>query len=88
MMKYRLEQATGRPLLVIGLEAGNIDRLKRGQPIMFPSEQLEVPGFDIAIHYGDTKEDMVADLERHGVIVPQSMKDLIAQVGREHGLDS
>lgn len=88
MMKYRLDPPTGRPLLVIGLEAGNIERLKRGQPIMFPAEQLAMEGFDIAIQYGDTKEDMVAEMERHGLMVPQSMKEQIAEVGKEPGLDS
>ena len=88
MMKYRIDPPTGRPLLVIGLEAGNIERLKRGQPIMFPAEQLAMQGFDIAIQYGDTKEDMVAEMEKHGLHVSQAMKDQITEVGPERGVDS
>lgn len=88
MMKYRLEQPGGRPLLVIGLEAGNLERLKKGQPIKFPAEQLAMHGFDIAIHYGDTKEAMIADIEAAGIAVSESMKKQIADVGPERGLDS
>jgi hypothetical protein len=88
MMKYRINPPTGRPLLVIGLEAGNIERLKRGQPIMFPAEQLEMQGFDIAIQYGDTKEAMVAEMEAHGLTISEDMKRQIAEVGPERGLDA
>ena len=80
MMKWRVTQPDGRPMLCIGLEAGNVERLKRGEPIKFPGEKLEMPGFDIFIHYGDTKEKMVADIEEAGITVTQDMKDQIAAV--------
>lgn len=88
MMKWRSTQANGRPLLAIGLEAGNIERLKRGEPIYFSAEQLEMQGFDFFIHYGETKEQMVADLEKAGIAVPPDMKAKIAAVGPERGLDA
>lgn len=88
MMKWRVTQPDGRPMLCIGLEAGNIERLKRGEPIKFPAEKLDMPGFDIFIHYGETKEQMVKDIEGVGIIVSPDMKQQIKNVGPERGLDA
>jgi len=46
----------GRPLLVIGLEAGNLDRLKAGKPIRFNMAAHGIIG-ECIIVYGETAED-------------------------------
>jgi hypothetical protein len=50
-------------LFILGLDAENIDRLKKGQPIL--KSLAEFGGKDdIAIVYGDTLQDIQAVLEK------------------------
>lgn len=71
MMRAHGRTADGRPLLVLGLEAGNVERLKKGQPIKFNMAEHGITG-ECIIVYGETAEDCarlftpVADLPTKG----------------------
>lgn len=56
MMRASGKTEDGRPLLVIGLEAGNIVRLKAGQPIRFDMAPHGITG-DCVIVFGETADD-------------------------------
>lgn len=59
MMRAHGRTADGRPLLILGLEAGNIERLKLGQPIHFDMAPHGITG-DCVIVYGETAEACAA----------------------------
>lgn len=44
MIKARGTDSRGRPLLVLGLSHGNLDRLRAGQPIEFDGSLYGYPG--------------------------------------------
>lgn len=44
MIKARGTDADGRPLLVLGLSHGNLDRLRAGEPIKFDGALYGYPG--------------------------------------------
>jgi hypothetical protein len=56
-------------LVVLGIDARNVDRLRDGKPIHVVGEPLGVP-FDVAVLYGDTLHDVAAEFERAGVPLP------------------
>lgn len=58
MLKFRLRGREGRHVLVLGLEKGNIDNLKRSLPILVQGEELGVSKLDILVLYGDTQADI------------------------------
>lgn len=53
-------------LIILGLEAGNIDRLKEGKPMLVKLSELGVPNSNIAVAivYGDTHQDILDAIER------------------------
>ena len=61
-------------MLFLGLSGENITRLAAGEPILIRSAQLAelgLPPMVIAIHYGRTEDDIVAELKEHGVTLHQ-----------------
>lgn len=48
--------------VVIGLEAGNIERLKNGKPFHYNMAQSGGEPFDIFIVYGETADDLHKEL--------------------------
>lgn len=63
MIKARGGQENGRQYLLIGLEDGNIERLKNKQPIFFPLDELGIEGFDVLITYGKDQAEIVSDIQ-------------------------
>lgn len=57
-------QKDGRPLMLLGLSAGNIERLMDGQPILFDAKAQGYDGH-ILIVYGATEKQIARDLELH-----------------------
>lgn len=55
----------GEPHLILGLEGGNIERLKDGQPIYQDLGLVKMEG-RVLILFGETKGHIVAELERAG----------------------
>lgn len=66
MFKARGDLQDGRPAIIIGLEAGNVERLKQGKPIAFDLKELGLVGM-VMIVYGETKETIYAELVAAGV---------------------
>lgn len=71
MMRASGRTEDGRPLLVIGLERGNIERLQAGNPIKFDMAQHGIEG-ECLIVFGETAEDCarlftpIADMKAEG----------------------
>jgi hypothetical protein len=60
--------------VILGLEAGNIKRLKEGDPMLIKLSDVGVPDSDIqiVIMYGDTQLDIMAAIERDlGLLTPK-----------------
>ncbi len=56
MMRAGGRTADGRPLIALGLERGNFERLERGMPIYFDMAPLGIVGQCLII-FGETAED-------------------------------
>jgi hypothetical protein len=70
MIKAASRTALGEPLLFLGLSGENVTRLAAGEPVLITSSQLAelgLPPMVIAIHYGRTEDDIVAEIKAHGV---------------------
>lgn len=44
--------------IILGLEDGNMERLKQGQPIKFNLQELGLPDFDVVIFNGKDNQTM------------------------------
>lgn len=64
----------GRKILLLGVDARNVERLKAGEPIICTSESVDGLGVDVVIMYGETMTDVLADLRSHGIKVPDDPK--------------
>lgn len=66
MIKAKMTLKDGRAGLVLGLSEGNIERLKKGEPIFFDIATMKLtPGTEIGgvtIFYGKTEGHMTAVL--------------------------
>jgi hypothetical protein len=72
VIKAASRTALGEPLLFLGLSGENVTRLAAGEPILIRSAQLAelgLPPMVIAIHYGRTEEDILAEVKQHGIAV-------------------
>lgn len=70
MIKAASRTALGEPLLFLGLSGENVTRLAAGEPILIRSVQLAelgLPPMVIAIHYGRTEDDILAEVKAHGI---------------------
>lgn len=69
MLKARLRTETGESLIVLGLEDGNIERLKIGEPIMFSLEELGFePPINVVIMVGRDNAAIKAQLQEWFVV--------------------
>lgn len=69
MIKARGRTAAGEPLLLLGLSGENVTRLAAGEPVYIEASLLEalgLPKMAVAIVYGRTEEELLADLKAHG----------------------
>lgn len=63
MIKFTGEH-NGRVLIGLGLSEGNIQRLKRGEPIHIHFEELNLPHpYELLVFYGATEEEMARELK-------------------------
>lgn len=61
-------------LVILGLEAGNVDRLKEGKPMAIKLRELGVETDSVVvIMYGDTQADIMAAIERETGLKPPKM---------------
>lgn len=70
MISARLEGNGRRPVVLLGIDDRNIERLKQGMPIKLDGSQVGLGEVDLAITYGKRLQDIVDDLARAGVDVP------------------
>lgn len=64
MIRATVTGRGGRKGIILGLEEGNIERLRQGKPIHIHADELGFAG-DIMIVYGKTQEDIAAELAPH-----------------------
>lgn len=50
-------------VVILGLEARNVELLKEGKPMYIKLAELGLPDIVVAIVYGDTHQDIVAQIE-------------------------
>lgn len=65
MIKARLRDATGTPVILLGLSGENITRLLADEPIKVDCAELGIPGLKIALIAGRTEAHIVTQLEQH-----------------------
>lgn len=67
MIKFTgINKESGRVLLGLGLTDENIKRLKTGQPIMFPLEEvLANAEIDVLIFHGTDETQIEKELQKH-----------------------
>lgn len=75
MIKFKVQGAK-QPMLAFGLSEENINRLKKGQPIMVDLKEMGIEA-DFMIFYGATEADMVKS------ITPMIGKDTIIKESKE-----
>lgn len=69
MLRASARNAVGRRTLILGLEPGNFERLKAGQPISFNASDLGVD-CDILIFAGESPEEMARQLGAAALDIP------------------
>lgn len=67
MIKFTSTKSNGESFIGIGLEEGNIERLKEGKPIVFDMSELGFEGMELMIMYGKDKQDITAQLRKAGM---------------------
>lgn len=70
MIKFTASKQNGETLIGLGLEEGNIERLKKGQPIVFHMSELGFEGMELMIMYGEDQDDIKAQLQKAGMLLP------------------
>lgn len=61
MIKF-ISHRGARKLLGIGLSQGNVDRLKKKQPVWITGEEVGISNLDIMIMYGETEQSIADEL--------------------------
>jgi hypothetical protein len=70
MIKAALKTGLGLPMLFLGLSGENVTRLAAGEPIRISAgqmAQLGLPQVEVVIHYGRTEQDILDEIESHGI---------------------
>lgn len=68
MIKFTAPKPNGEVLIGLGLEEGNIERLKEGKPILFNMAELGFEGMECMIMYGKDQGDIKKQLEDAGML--------------------
>jgi hypothetical protein len=77
VIAFRLapKSGEGRGVVVLGIDASNVEKLKQGLPINVPGQDLDVD-VDLAIVYGERMQDIVDELGHTGLDVPLEVLDV------------
>jgi hypothetical protein len=66
----------GKPtVLLLGLSERNLEILRQGRPILFNGEPFGLPNTEIAIVWGETEQEILADLQAQGLL-PNDLSEL------------
>lgn len=90
----RLGVSTNKgPVAVLGIDDGNLQRMKAGMPLIVDLKSLTPPGkriISVVVHYAHTHEDVVKDMEEGGWPINDEVraeaKKLDKQRKRERGI--
>jgi hypothetical protein len=69
--------ASGADLLFLGLSGENVTRLIAGEPICIAADRLKMlglPPMDVAIVYGRTEDELIAEIGSKGVPVEDARR--------------
>lgn len=69
MIRWSATGLGGRKVIGLGIEEGNIERLKDGKPILVTGEALGFAG-DIFITYGEDKAALLKQFRDAGIELP------------------
>lgn len=81
MIKASSRTPLGQPVLFLGLSGENVTRLAAGEPIHIRARdvaELGLPAVEVVIHYGRTEQDILDDIQKHGIKL-----GVVADAGRE-----
>lgn len=67
MIKASGRRADGKPIIVLGLSARNVENLRDNKPILIHLEELGLEG-DVIVLYGNTEDDIREDLRAIGAV--------------------
>lgn len=73
MIKAVINREPGRPLVLLGISAENVRRLRDNQPILFDGAEISLPGYEFSIVYGDTEQALVGELRAAGFDIPAAL---------------
>ena len=63
MIKAKGTLEDGSPFILLGISRLNVEKLQEGKPMLVDLTQLGLEG-QIAIIYGETEDELAADLEK------------------------
>ena len=69
MIIWKVDRPDGVTILGLGLERGNLEKLQQGQPIFRILGPIGIHNLAVAVHFGETKEAMMKDMEAQGVSI-------------------
>lgn len=63
----------GKPIIVLGITRGNVERLKRGQPIRVTGASINCPEVEsVLVFYGENESVIAEDLREAGLITAET----------------
>lgn len=65
-MIIALAESPEKKTVFLGITKENVDRMAKNQPILKDLAQIGLPGLAVVILYGETEEELVADLTALG----------------------
>lgn len=63
MIKAVATGPNGRKIVVLGIDKGNLKRLKKGMPLVVRLSEMGLPDIEVVVHYRDTLRQVQQDLE-------------------------
>lgn len=63
MLKAVATKPDGTKVLILGVDKGNVKRLRKGQPILVRGGEVGIGPVEIVIHYRETLRQLQADFE-------------------------
>lgn len=62
-------------VVLMGLSRANVERLMNDMPIRFDGAEVGLPGFLFVIMGGETEPEMMAELQKRGLLGPDTQID-------------
>lgn len=62
----------GKRVVLVGIEPGNIERLKAGKPLRITLDEIGLADAEVVVMYTETVEKLALDLQQRGLITPET----------------